>query len=305
MRALLARTAACVTLLAFARVAGSQSADQFHISVDLNFVVLPTTVLDHNGLPVADLPEQSFEVYENGVKQSLRLFRHEDLPVTVGLVVDHSGSMSHKLPDVIAAARTFAELSSPKDEMFVVNFNDDVTLGLPPAIPFTDRADQLAAAIAATFTTGRTALYDAILLAQRHLGAGSNEKKVLVVISDGGDNISRHPMAEVLKSAGQLTAVIYTVGIFDDDDEDKNPAVLKKLAESTGGAAYFPAQTEEVVSVCAAIARDIRSQYTLGYASSTPAKPGAHRSIRVVARNAAGEKLTARARSGYITADAR
>jgi Ca-activated chloride channel family protein len=274
----------------------------YRISVDVHLVVLQATVRDRQSRFVSDLGEGDFEVYEDGVRQPIRLFRHEDIPVTVGLVIDHSGSMKRKLTDVIEAARTFVASSSPEDEMFVVNFNEKVTLGLPEAIRFTNRSDELARAISNTPAAGQTALYDAVAEAQDRLETGSRDKKVLIVISDGGDNASKHGLAEVLKKAEESTALVYTIGIFDDEDPDRNPGVLKRLARATGGEALFPERLDEVVAACERIARDIRHQYTLGYVSSNAAHSGAYRSIKVAARMTGKGKLLVRTRSGYIAA---
>jgi VWFA-related protein len=267
--------------------------------VNVDFVVLNATVRDGKGRFASDLSEQDFQVYEDGARQTIRLFRHEDIPVTVGLVVDHSGSMRPKLADVIAAARTFVQSSSPDDQMFVVNFNEKVALGLPDNLPFSNRPEDLGSAIANAPTTGRTALYDAVFEARKHLQTGSREKKVLIVISDGGDNASRHSQAEVLKMAEQSTTLVYTIGIFDESDPDRNPDVLRRLAGVTGGEAFFPSEYGEVVAICERIARDIRNQYTIGYLSTSAARPGAFLSIRVAAGAAGHGKLSVRARSGY------
>jgi VWFA-related protein len=148
--------------------------------------------------------------------------------------------------------------------------------------------------------SGETALYDAIAAAQERLRSGLHEKKVLLVISDGGDNRSAHTLPEVVKSAEQSQAVFYTIGIFADDDPDRNPAVLKHLAEATGGEAFFPRELKDVPLECEQIARDIRRQYVLGYASSNPARNGGYRAIRVVAHAAGRGKLSVRTRAGYI-----
>ena len=247
---------------------------------------------------------RNFEVYEDGVRQTIKLFQHEDVPVTVGLLVDHSSSMRHKLAEVVAAARTFIQSSSPEDQMFVVNFNEKVTMGLPEAVGFTDSSAELERAIFRTPAGGMTALYDAVAVAQQKLQAGTHDKKVLIVISDGGDNASAHSLAEVLKIAERSSALIYTIGIFDPDDEDKNPDVLRRLARATGGDAFLPDKLDDVVAICERIARDIRHQYTLGYISSNAAKPAVYRSIRVVARSAGNGKLVVRTRSGYIAGKA-
>lgn len=281
----------------------AQDPEPFRISVNVDLVVLNLSVRDRAGQFAGGLRQANFEVFEDGVKQDIRLFRDEDIPVTVGLVVDHSGSMRHKLSDVVAAARTFVQASSPEDEMFVVNFSDRVTLGLPPAIRFTNRVDELARAIANTPAAGMTSLYDSLMVARTHLQDGTREKKVLVVISDGGDNASRHRLPEVLKLAQQSKVLIYTIGLFDAEDPDRNPRVLRRLAETTGGEAYLPRETPELIAVCQRIAHDIRHQYTLGYVSAKAAAPGSYRAIQVIARDDAKRKLLVRTRPGYITGE--
>ena len=283
--------------------ASKETQGPFQISVNVDLVVLNATVRDSKGRFAPDLREQDFAVYEDGVRQSISLFRHEDIPVTVGLVVDHSSSMMPKIRDVIAAARTFVESSSPDDEMFVVNFNEKVSLGLPDFLPLTNRSEDLTSAIANAPTRGMTALYDAIFEARNHLRIGTRDKKVLIVISDGGDNASKHTLAEVLKMAEQSTALIYTIGIFDEDDRDRNPGVLRRLAGETGGEAFFPYEFKDTVAICERIARDIRHQYTIGYHSAGTVQPGVYRTIRVAAGGAGSGKLFVRARAGYIAGD--
>jgi len=272
----------------------------FQISVDLNLVVLPVTVRDKKGGFASDLREQDFQVYEDGVRQSIRVFRHEDIPVTVGLVVDHSGSMQRKMPDVLNGARSFVTVSNPEDEMFVVNFNERVTLGLPPSVPFTNKVEEMESAILNAPVAGETALYDAIDVALDRLQNSHLEKKVLIVISDGGDNASAAGLPHILKKAGESSAIIYTVGVFDEDDADQNPGVLRRLAKESGGEAFFPTQFNEISSICEGIAKDIRHQYSIGYVSANT-RPGGHRAVRVVAR-AAGKDLVVRTREGYIAA---
>ena len=290
--------------IAFAGCAGAQSAPDanaqpYQISVSLNLVVLQATVRDRKGGFAADLGQRDFQVYEDGVRQDISLFRHEDVPVTVGLVVDHSGSMRSKLPEVIIAAGKFVQSSNPEDQMFVVNFNEKVSLGLPAAVPFSNRADELDAAVGEEPAAGETALYDAISVALNRLQSGARERKVLIVISDGGDNASLLNLPGALKMAAESNAVLYTIGIFDKDDPDKNPGVLRRLANATGGEAFFPGEFSDVVAICARIASEIRHQYTLGYVSGNAAKPAGYRTIRVVAR-ATGKDLAVRTRTTYF-----
>ena len=272
----------------------------FQISVNVDWVVLHATVSDRQGGFVSDLGERDFEVYEDGVAQPVRLFRNEDVPVTVGLIVDHSTSMRQRMPEVAAAAQAFVRSSNRDDEMFVVNFNEKVYLGLPAAIRFSDNTAELRDAIAATPIRGMTALYDAIAKGIEGLQAGSRDKKVLIVVSDGGDNASARSLAEVMKLAGQSSAVIYTVGIYQAEDKERNLGVLKDLARATGGEAFLPEELPEVTAICERIARDIRHQYTIGYEPTNLAHDGAYHAIRVVARAKGHNKLSVRTRTGYI-----
>jgi VWFA-related protein len=279
--------------------AEAQDPQTYQLSVNVDLVVLNATVRDQRGRAASDLREQDFEIFEDGVRQSIRLFRHEDIPVAVGLVIYHSGSMRPKLASVTAAARTFIQSSSPDDQMFVVNFNENVTLGLPANMAFTNRPEDLTYAISNTPATGKTALYDAVWKAREWLVGGNRDKKVLIVISDGGDNASAHTLADVLQAGNKSNIQLYTIGIFDSDDPDKNPAVFWQLALATGGEAFVPNELSEVVSVCEGIARDIRTQYTLGYLSSAATQGGGYHSIKVLARGTGKAKLHMRTRSGY------
>jgi VWFA-related protein len=273
----------------------------FRISVDVALVVLHATVTGRQGGFVSDLGRPDFEVYEDGVPQDIRVFTNEDVPVTVGLVVDQSTSMRPKLAEVSAAARSFVRSSNPEDEMFVVNFNERVWLGLPSAVRFTNNTVELRNAITSRSRGGQTALYDAIAKALQELQAGSRDKKVLIVVSDGGDNASAHSLAQVMKLAEQSSAIIYTVGVFDENDPDRNPGALKRLAQATGGEAFLPGRIDEIEAICERIARDIRHQYTLGYVPIKLTHDGAYRAIRVVARETGHGKLSVRTRTGYIS----
>jgi Ca-activated chloride channel family protein len=293
------RVAMASLLLVCLPIRGGQEAP---ISVDVRLVVLHATVDDHRGNYVTDLTQQDFQVYENGVLQQIKLFKREDVPVTAGLVVDHSGSMKRKLAEVSAAARTFVQKSNREDEMFVVNFNEYVDLALPH---FSSDPDTLEQAISREPATGRTALYDAIVTALQQLRSGTHEKKMLLVISDGGDNASVHKLPEVLKLAEESSAIIYTVGIFDEYDADSNPGVLKRLANATGGLPFFPKELNEVTGICARIAGDIRNQYIIGYSPANPSKEGEYRTIRVSARSSHHGKLLVRTRTGYIAGESK
>ena len=289
-----------ILALAFAQTLAAQEPAPFRLAVDVDLVVLHATVRDRNGRAVSNLHEQDIEVYEDGVRQSIRLFQYEDVPVTVGIVVDHSGSMRPKLPEVIAAARSFVASSNSEDEIFVVNFNENVSLGPPLAEPYAGNSAALEDAISGQPATGMTALYDAIALGIERLLAGNHDKKVLLVLSDGGDNASKTGLADVLAKASKAGAILYTIGLFGESDPDRNPRVLKRLARETGGEAYLPEDLTSIVAICVRIAEDIRNQYTIGYIAADTQPDGTFRSIRIVANSPAHRDLTVRTRAGYV-----
>ena len=275
--------------------------DQGTIRVNVDLVVLHATVQNRRDTLVSGLGKEDFQVYEDGVLQEIKFFSHEDIPVTVGLVVDNSGSMIPKRREVIAAALAFARSSHPEDQMFVVNFNENVSFGLANDTPFTDKEAQLEAALSRIAADGMTALYDAVAAALEHLKKGNRDKKVLIVISDGADNASKHNLAEIMAMAEQSDAIIYTLGLFQQEDPDRNPRVLRRLARATGGEAFLPGSVKHVVPICERIARDIRNQYTIAYVPANRKQDGTYRGIQVKAGAPGRERLTVRARAGYYT----
>jgi len=248
---------------------------------------------------VSGLGKGDFQVYEDGVLQQVESFGHEDIPVTVGLVVDNSGSMRPKRPEVISAALEFARSSNAEDQMFVVSFNENVWFGLPDDTPFTDKEAQLKAALSRIAADGRTALYDAVAAALEQLKKGDRDKKVLIVMSDGGDNASKHNLAQIMTMASQSDAIIYTIGVFDENDPDRDPGALKKLAQASGGEAFLPASVEDVCPIYKHIARDIRNQYSITYLPTNRNQDGGYRVIRVNAGTPGRERLSVRTRAGY------
>jgi len=273
--------------------------DPYTIRINVDMVVLHATVQNHKGILVSGLGKDHFQVYEDGVPQQIKYFSHEDIPVTVGLVVDNSGSMRPKRPEVIAAALAFARSSNPQDQMFVVNFNENVSFGLPADMLFTDQAAQLEVALSRIAADGETALYDAVAASLEQLKRGNRDKKVLIVASDGGDNASKHTLDQVLAMAGQSDAIIYTIDIYVEEDPDRNPHALKQLAKATGGEAFLPESLRDVVPICERIAHDIRNQYTLAYAPTNGKQDGTYRVIAVKAGATGGGRLSVRTRAGY------
>jgi VWFA-related protein len=277
---------------------------QFTISVDVDLAVFNITVLGDDGRPVTGLTGDNFHVYEDGREEKIKLFQPEDTPATVGLLIDNSGSMKNKQNDVVAAATAFVEASHPDDEMFVVNFNHLPWFALRPGLAFTSDRAEIKTALNHTRMEGTTALYDAIELALKHLKEGGRQRKALVILSDGGDNASHIKLNDALRMAEQSSATIYCIGIYDPNQKDRNPSVLRRIAKVTGGQSYFPSTLEDLRTVWPRIAGAIRGQYTIGYVSSNQAHDGAFRKVKIVAKNKRGKLLDVRARSGYISGSA-
>ena len=275
-------------------------AGSYAIRTSVDLVVLQATVRDRKGAPVSGLNQENFQVYEDKVPQQIESFSHEDAPVVIGLVMDNSGSMRPKRADVIAAAKAFVRSSNPADQIFVVNFNEHVSMGLPAGMPFTNDAGQLEAALSNHATTGRTALYDAIAAALEQLQKGKWDKKALIVVSDGGDDASKYKLPQIMSMVNQSNALIYTMGIFDDSDDDRNPHVLKELSHASGGEAYFPETLQQILPMCEQIARDIRSQYTISFVPTHKKQDGTYRTLDVKAHEpSGGRRLFVSTRAGY------
>jgi Ca-activated chloride channel homolog len=275
---------------------------QARITATANLVLLPVNVTDSRGTAVAGLKREDFRVYEDGQSQQLTVFKEGDTPVTVGLVVDHSRSMGPKLANVAAAVSSFAHSSNAEDEMFVVDFNDDVSIELMKGKPFSDDAEELGKALAAVSARGRTALYDAVSEGLKHLQYGRWTKKALVIVSDGGDNASHLTYSQVLAQARRSQALIYAIVLFSPDGADENPGLLRRLCKDTGGTAYFPGDTESVADVSTAIARDLREQYTLGYAPPSVERAETFRKVEVKVSAPGHGRVRVRTRQGYSLA---
>ena len=273
--------------------------DLYTFQLNVDMVLLSATVLDRHNDLVSGLAIQNFELREDGIPQQIKNFSHEDIPVTVGILVDNSSSMASKRADVITAAVSFASSSNPQDQIFVVNFNDHVTFALPSGTPFTDSPGILLHALSSIRAIGQTSLYDSIAAALEHLQRGTSDKKVLILITDGGDTASKHTLAQVIAMARQSSAAIYAIGIFDSDDPDQNPSVLKRFARITGGQAFFPDSSRDIPAICLGIARDIRNQYTLAYNPSSPPEPGRYHTLSVTAAAPGRGHLSVRTRAGY------
>jgi Ca-activated chloride channel homolog len=268
----------------------------------VSLVALPVVVTDRRGQLVSGLKQDDFLVFEDGKPQAICAFREEDLPVSVGLVVDSSESMRLKRREVTQAAISFVERSNRDDEIFVVNFNDQVSLGLPANIPFTNDIRLLEDAVRKSPPEGETALYDAVLAALKHVQLGTRERRSLVIISDGDDNASRSTFDQLLAAAETNGVLIYALAVFDSSQIENDAAFLTQLAKVTGGNAYLLNSATELPELGPQIARELRSQYTLLYSPSNTKRDGAFRTIRVVAQTSAQGKLFVRTRTGYRAA---
>lgn len=272
---------------------------QAKISVSTSLVVLPVSVTDSNGVFVSGLRREQFRVYEEGRLQNVTLFLEEDTPVTAGIIVDRSRSMGPKLIEVAAAASTFADSSNPEDEMFVVDFSDNVTVESLGGRTFTSDARILERAVSSVSARGQTALYDAVAEGLNHLALGKRDKKALIIVSDGGDNASRHKFSDVLTMARQAHAVIYSIGLVGSSDEE-DPRALERLCKETGGIAFFPQAGQNISEIAKAIARDLREQYTLGYSPERRPNGGSFRRLTVKVAAPDRGRLRVRTRAGYM-----
>lgn len=270
---------------------------------EVNVIVLHATVKDGRNRFVSGLSKEAFKVTEDGSPQPITSFSAEDVPVAAGLVIDHSGSMTGRRPDVYSGAMTFIRASHPEDEMFVVNFNASAKLGLPANQPFSSNPSELRDALLSMQPEGQTALYDGIMLGLRHLEQAKRTKKVLLIVSDGADNRSTHSLEEVVNIADRNGIILYTIGLFDENSDDKNPGVLRRLARQTGGLVYLPPDVSSLTRICGEIAQDVRNQYAVGYTSGK-SLDGAYHKVTLTAVDEKGKELRVRTRTGYFGAKA-
>jgi Ca-activated chloride channel homolog len=268
---------------------------------DTRLVVCHTTVVDKSGHLVTDLPRSAFTVYENGVQQPIRSFKREDVPVSLGLIIDNSGSMRDKRAKVEAAALALVKASNPQDEVFVVNFNDEAFLDNPHGKDFTNDIKEMEEALTRIDSRGGTAMRDAIRMSIDHLKEKAHkDKKVLVVVTDGNDNSSVISLENLVKASQQSEVLIYSIGLLAEEERreaKRAERALNDLAVATGGEAFFPKELSEVDRLANVVAHDIRSQYTIQYTPINQAMDGSFRAIKISV-NGPGH-LTARTRSGY------
>jgi Ca-activated chloride channel homolog len=270
----------------------------YKITSEVKLVLLDVSARDSRGNFVSGLRREDFHVFDNRREQPIRVFSGEDTPVTVGLLIDSSSSMRTKRGAVAKAALALIQASNSQGEMFVVSFGDRVSLELPEGVAFTDDQNLLRNALARRRPEGQTALYDALQVGLEHLRRGGQERKTLVLISDGGDTASRSTAGQILQMAHSSNVTIHVVGIYDQDEKDRNIGFLKRLAKTTGGEAIIEYEVQDLVTACQRIAKDIRSRYTIGYQPPDTAGPET-RKIHVVISTAKQAKLSAQTRESY------
>ncbi len=275
---------------------------KYTLHEDAYEVRLNATVLDGSGKSIQDLTKDAFHVYEDGVPQTINSFRHEDLPVSMGLLIDSSGSMYDKRAAVTQAALDLVKLSNPLDEAFVVDFSWEAFIDAD----FTSDINKLKDGLNYIKSSGGTAMYDALVASADYLSKNAKHpKQVLLIVTDGEDNASSASLEQSIRRIQDLDGpVIYCVGLLFGEDTDKRESrhakrVLETLAEQTGGVAYFPHSIRDVDEIAAEVARDIRTQYTISYHSTKPPSLGGYRQVHVEAKAKSYGKLTVRTRSGY------
>jgi Ca-activated chloride channel homolog len=281
----------------------SQNAQQPEAPVfrsQANLVVLHVNVFDGRSDAVPDLPQSAFHITEDDKPQEIAFFASADVPVAVGLVLDNSSSMLTRRAMVVAGTEAFATSSHPVDEAFTIIFNEHVRHGLPESVLFTQNRILLQSTLRRFPAGGKTAMHDAVIAGLEHLEEASHQKHVLVVLSDGEDNASRHSAENMLDRAVRSDALIYTISTANLDTGVGNRRLLRKLADVSGGVAYQPRSEADVVGAFREIAVNIRRGYSIGYAPTNGINDGRYRRVRVTVRAPGRNGLTVNARGGYF-----
>ena len=265
---------------------------------DVDEVLLHASVIDDKQHIVTTLDRNAFTVFEDGKPQNIISFHHEDIPVSMGILIDNSGSMREKRAKVNQAALNLVRASNPKDEVFIVNFNDEYYLDQD----FTNDLLKMKEALEKIDARGGTALYDAVVASAEHLKRNARlEKKVLLIVTDGEDNASNETLEQAVKQLQEENGPsVYAIGILGDEEHPKRAKrALEIMTQRTGGIAFFPKTLDEVDAISRTVASDIRSQYAIGFKPTNPRGNGGFRQIRVEARAKGHGKLMVRTKSGY------
>ncbi len=275
---------------------------RYTLKTDAYEVRLDASVIDSSGRMIDDLPQSAFHVYEDGVPQTILGFRHEDVPVSLGILIDSSGSMYDKRSAVDAASLDLVRLSNPQDEAFLVDFSSEAYIDQD----FTNSIPKLQQGLSYIKSSGGTALYDAVIASADYLAKNSKRpKQVLLIVTDGDDNASSATLEQAIRRVQELDGpAIYCIGLLFGEDVSRSEArhsreVLSELSEQTGGAAYFPHSLKEVDGLASEVAQDIRQQYTIEYRSTKPLSQGGYRQVHVEAKEKGVRGLQVRTRAGY------
>lgn len=278
--------------------ARAQDDSTFKLNVDVDLTELHVSVTDGQDRPVGNLGKENFTVLEDSKEQTISIFKHEDVALSIGLVIDNSRSMEPRKKRLDAAALSFVQRGNPDDETFIVHFDDRVKL----THDFTDNIPELEHALTTTRPFGQTAIYDALILALEHMERARHTKKVILLITDGVDNSSHHTVDEAVEVAKRSGVAIYTVGLLSALEGQKAEETLLHIAETTGGRAFFPENVDQARVSMERVARDLREQYLVAYLSSNP-RDGAWRSVRLEIKLptnlSSSTKLIANYRRGY------
>ncbi|MGH9499364.1 MAG: VWA domain-containing protein [Terriglobales bacterium] len=269
----------------------------FVFKKDVEEVAVHATVVDDKNRMVMNLPKSAFTVQENGHPQTITSFRQEDIPVSLCIVIDNSGSMREKRDKVNKAALNLVRASNPQDEVCVVNFNDEYYLDQP----FTNKISLLKEALEKVEARGGTALFDAMVATANEMKMQARlQKRVLFVVTDGVDNASRESLEQTVRALqSENGPTVYAIGLLGEERARRARRALQTVAEVTGGIAFLPKTLEEVDEISRTVAHDIRSQYTITYKPTTPKSAGGYRTIKIEARAKGHRKLIVRTRSGY------
>ncbi|MCL4853567.1 MAG: VWA domain-containing protein [Bryobacteraceae bacterium] len=283
---------------AFITRLGAQVEDEPTFRTDTRLVVLHASVVDNKGRLVTNLPREAFKVYENGVQQQLKIFRREDVPVSMALVVDNSGSMRDKRRRVESAAMALVKASNRQDEVMVVNFNDDAF----EDAPFTSDIKKMEEGLTRIDSRGGTAMRDAVSMTMdRVKEAAKKDKKVLLIVTDGNDNLSNISLERLVEKAHTSREIlIYAIGLLNEEDRGearKAKRALDALTKASGGLAYYPKEVDEVQAIAQQVAHDIRNQYVMAYTPSAQELDGSFRQIKVTVDGP--NRPQVRTRTGY------
>ncbi len=268
----------CLIVLMIAGVLYAQDdSGAFSLNVNSDLMELHVSVVDEKERTVSGLNQENFQVTENGVRQKISFFKHEDIPVSLGLVLDNSRSIEPRKARLDAAALSFVHQSNPEDETFVVHFDFDARLDRD----FTSKLPELEQSLTASKPFGQTAIYDALLLALDHMKNAKQQKKVLLLVTDGLDNVSKATLNQLLDTIKRSRVAIIVVGLLSAAEGEKAEQSLSRIAEASGGRAYFPEDVDQARVYMEKTARDLRTQYTIGYVPTDPVHDGSWRSVRV------------------------